>query len=247
MSNSNQSYEEELQILQQIKGIPNTYQLIDSFQSEIKTVYIQIFKRYQSDLKNVMQNVFKLKEAFPLNSIIGIGLKMSQTLEIIKSKKIFYSDLKPLNILYDNVDKCFDLCDFGAAKIIQKRLVFYRRCKQIFFQNKQYQLSLDIKIKLKAANRIYLAPEFYDNNSQGIRVQYDVYCLGLILHEMTIGKQNNISDKDAKDIENSLEESLNVNSLSLFLNQNNFSLEGAKRISNCLLKFPNITQLRLGL
>ncbi|KAL4509859.1 hypothetical protein ABPG73_023075 [Tetrahymena malaccensis] len=101
-------YQEELKVLGQMKGVPYTCQLIEQFQSEISTIYIQIFKRYQSDLKNVMQYLFKQKETFPLNSIVGIALNISQVLEkvIFGAAKQFESDVsytkecKALNGLY---------------------------------------------------------------------------------------------------------------------------------------------------
>ncbi|KAL4483236.1 hypothetical protein ABPG74_019262 [Tetrahymena malaccensis] len=112
-------YQEELKVLGQMKGVPYTCQLIEQFQSEISTIYIQIFKRYQSDLKNVMQYLFKQKETFPLNSIVGIALNISQVLEKVKIMNIFHSDLKPLNILYDSVAKKFHLSSSGIRKKTQ--------------------------------------------------------------------------------------------------------------------------------
>ncbi|KAL4505832.1 hypothetical protein ABPG73_004717 [Tetrahymena malaccensis] len=160
-------YNEELKVLEQLKGVPNTCQLIEAFQSETKTIFIQIFKRYQSDLKNVMQCLFKQKETFPLSSIVGIALNISQVLEKMKSLNMFHSDLKPLNILYDSATKQFDLSDFGAAKQFQSDLSYTTNCKGV--------------------NGLYVSPEIY-NTSEVIRIQHDVYCLGLILLEMTTGK-----------------------------------------------------------
>ncbi|KAL4505851.1 hypothetical protein ABPG73_004736 [Tetrahymena malaccensis] len=159
-------YQEELKVLEQMKGVPNACQLIEEFQSEISTIYIQIFKRYQSDLKNVMLCLFKQKETFPLNSIVGIALNISQVLEQMKSKNMFHSDLKPLNILYDSVAKKFDLSDFGAAKQFESDVSHTKDCK--------------------ALNGLYVSPEIYTTDV--IRIQHDIYCFGLVLLEMTAGK-----------------------------------------------------------
>ncbi|KAL4501370.1 hypothetical protein ABPG72_021177 [Tetrahymena utriculariae] len=160
-------YKEELKVLELMKGVTNACQLIEEFQSETKTVFIQIFKRYSSDLKNVMQCLFKEKKTFPLNSIVGLALNMSQALEKMKSMNLFHSDLKPLNILYDSVTKTFDLSDFGAAKQFESDLSYTKECK--------------------ALNGLYVSPEIYDSK-EFIRIQHDVYCLGLILLEMSTGK-----------------------------------------------------------
>ncbi|KAL4513170.1 hypothetical protein ABPG72_017855 [Tetrahymena utriculariae] len=105
---------EEMNILEQIKHIPNVCEIIKGIKSFCGSRYYQIFKKYSCDLSSVMQFLFEQKKTLSLNSIVGIALLVSQV--ILSLPNMFHSDLKPKNILYDKLSQNFVLSDFGAAK-----------------------------------------------------------------------------------------------------------------------------------
>ncbi|KAL4496375.1 hypothetical protein ABPG73_007825 [Tetrahymena malaccensis] len=155
---------EEMNIMEQIKHIPNICEIIEGMQSPCGSRYYQIFKKYSCDLSNVMQCLFDQKKTLPLNSIVGIALLVSQV--ILRLPNMVHSDLKPKNILYDKLQKNFVLSDFGAAKKITEGS---------FTKN---QIGADYK---------YRDPEL-TLDELILRKKYDIFCLGLIVLEMTLGR-----------------------------------------------------------
>ncbi|KAL4495995.1 hypothetical protein ABPG73_011063 [Tetrahymena malaccensis] len=155
---------QEMSILEQIKHIPNTCQIIKGIKSPCESRYYQIFKKYSCDLSNVMQYLFDKKKTLSLNSIVGITLLVSQT--ILSLPNMFHSDLKPKNILYDKFSQSFVLSDFGTAKKFKNGL---------FTKN------------FVGADQKYRAPEFTQEDLI-LSKKYDVFCLGLIVLEMTMGR-----------------------------------------------------------
>ncbi|KAL4513143.1 hypothetical protein ABPG72_017828 [Tetrahymena utriculariae] len=153
-----------MNILEQIKHIPNVCEIIKGIKSSCESRYYQIFKKYSCDLSSVMQFLFDEEKTLPLNSIVGIALLVSQVL--LSLPNMFHSDLKPKNILYDKLSENFVLSDFGAAK----------QFKEGSF-TKNY----------KAGDQKYSGPEFTEDDLI-LRKKYDVFCLGLILLEMTMGR-----------------------------------------------------------
>ncbi|KAL4471225.1 hypothetical protein ABPG73_018138, partial [Tetrahymena malaccensis] len=154
----------EMSILEKIKHIPNICHIIKGIKSPCESRYYQIFKKYSCDLSNIMQYLFDKKKTLSLNSIIGIALLVSQA--ILSLPNMFHSDLKPKNILYDKFSQSFVLSDFGAAKQFKEGSY-----------TKNY-IGHDQK---------YRAPEFTQDDLF-LRKKYDIFCLGLIVLEMTMGR-----------------------------------------------------------
>ncbi|KAL4509020.1 hypothetical protein ABPG73_006406 [Tetrahymena malaccensis] len=185
---------QEMSILEQIKHIPNICQMIKGIKSPCESRYYQIFKKYSCDLSNVMQYLFDKKKTLSLNSIVGIALLVSQA--ILSLPNMFHSDLKPKNILYDKFSQSFVLSDFGAAK----------KFKEGSFTK-----------SFVAADQKYRAPEFTQDDLI-LRKKYDVFCLGLIVLEMTMGRF--LTDQESLQIrKGNLETFLSKNPLFTDLNQ----------------------------
>ncbi|KAL4501371.1 hypothetical protein ABPG72_021178 [Tetrahymena utriculariae] len=176
--------EEEVQILEKLKGIPNTCQLIDSFNSNKKNFNFQIFKKYSCDLKNIMECAFEKKKSFLLNQIIYISLQISQA--IANLPNMFHSDLKPSNIFYDDVSKSFDLSDFGATKEFKDGKSFTNNVG-LFLYQQIISDNLYPQLKFKALDLKYRAPEMQEENLN-LTKKYDIFSLGLVILEMTLGR-----------------------------------------------------------
>ncbi|KAL4513159.1 hypothetical protein ABPG72_017844 [Tetrahymena utriculariae] len=155
---------EEMSIFEQIKDIPNICEIITGIKSSCESRYYQIFKKYSCDLSNAMQFLFDQKKTLAFNSIVGIALLISKV--ILSLPNMLHSDLKPTNILFDKLSQTFVLSDYGAAKQFKEGS---------FTKN------------FKAVDQKYRAPEFTEDDLI-LRKKYDVFCLGLIILEMTMGR-----------------------------------------------------------
>ncbi|KAL4513150.1 hypothetical protein ABPG72_017835 [Tetrahymena utriculariae] len=155
---------EEMSIFEQIKDIPNICEIITGIKLSCESRYYQIFKKYSCDLSNAMQFLFDQKKTLAFNSILGIALLISKVL--LSLPNMLHSDLKPTNILYDKLSQTFVLSDFGAA-----------------MQFKEGSFTKNFK----AVDQKYRAPEFTEDDLI-LRKKYDVFCLGLIILEMTMGR-----------------------------------------------------------
>lgn len=43
-------------------------------------------------------------------------IQIATALNTLKSNNIFHFDVKPVNVFYDKINKCFKLADYGMAK-----------------------------------------------------------------------------------------------------------------------------------
>ncbi|EAR81854.2 kinase domain protein, partial (macronuclear) [Tetrahymena thermophila SB210] len=157
---------EEEKIMQLLKDTPYVFKSIEEFLNEKKTKYYQISKKYQCNLKDIMQSFFDQKKTLPLNQIVGFAIHMSTVFEKIQQNNMIHSDIKPENILYNSQEQCFNLCDYGESKLFKEGSKTYN---------------------LKGFTRKYAAPEITDDNGF-FKIQYDIYGLGIILLELTLGK-----------------------------------------------------------
>ncbi|EAR81688.2 kinase domain protein, partial (macronuclear) [Tetrahymena thermophila SB210] len=157
---------EEEKIMKLLKDTPYVFKSIEEFLNEKKTKYYQISKKYSCNLKDIMQSFFAEKKILPLNQIVGFAIQMSTVFEKIQQNNLIHSDIKPENILYDSQEKCFNLCDYGESKSFKD-------------VSKTYNL--------KGFTRKYAAPEITEDNSF-FNIKYDIYGLGIILLELTLGK-----------------------------------------------------------
>ncbi|EAR81384.1 kinase domain protein (macronuclear) [Tetrahymena thermophila SB210] len=167
-----QKIEEEQKILKLLKDTPYVLKSIEEFLNEKKSKYYQISKKYSCNLKEIMQSFFNQRKPLPLNQIVGFAIQMSTVFEKIQQNNLVHSDVKPENILYDSQEKCFNLCDYGDSKSFKDG-------------SKTYDLN--------AFTRKYAAPELTDENGF-FNIKYDIYGLGIILLELTLGKF--LEDKD---------------------------------------------------
>ncbi|KAL4483014.1 hypothetical protein ABPG74_019040 [Tetrahymena malaccensis] len=218
--------EEEEKILKLLEGTPYVFKSIKEFLNKKKTKYYQISKRYQCSLKDIMKDFFDKKKTLPLNQIIGFAIQMSTVFEKLQQNKLMHSDIKPENILYDSQEKSFHLCDFGESKSFEEKSKTY---------------------KLKGFTRKYAAPEILeDGNSYNIK--YDIYSLGIILLELTLGKI--LEDKDCTFIRNGdLPKYINQNHLYFDLNKiiiQMLQIKPENRINSIQLTHE-LNQLRLQL
>ncbi|EAR99228.2 kinase domain protein (macronuclear) [Tetrahymena thermophila SB210] len=157
---------EEEKILKLLKNTPYVFKTIEGFFNEKKSRYYQISKRYSCTLQNIMFRYFYERKTLPLNQIVGFAIQMSTVFEAIQQNNLIHSDIKPDNILYDSQEKCFNLCDFGESKSFKDG-------------SKTYDL--------KGFTRKYAAPESIDPNGL-FNIKFDIYGLGIILLELTLGK-----------------------------------------------------------
>ncbi|EAR82067.2 kinase domain protein (macronuclear) [Tetrahymena thermophila SB210] len=170
--------QEEEKIMKLLKDTPYVFKSIEEFLNKKKSKYYQISKKYSCNLREIMQSFFDKKKPLPLNQIVGFAIQMSTVFEKIQQNNLIHSDIKPENILYDSQEKCFNLCDFGDSKSFKDG-------------SKTYDL--------KGFTRKYAAPELTDDNGF-FNIKYDIYGLGIILLELTLGKF--LEDKDCTFIRN---------------------------------------------
>ncbi|EAR81836.2 kinase domain protein (macronuclear) [Tetrahymena thermophila SB210] len=171
--------EEEEKILKLLKDTPYVFKSIKGFTNQKKSRYYQISKRYSCNLKEIMKSFFEQRKTLPLNQIIGFAIQMSTVFEKIEQNKLIHSDVKPENILYDSEEKCFYLCNYGESK-------------QFKDGSKTYDL--------KGFAPKYAAPEITDTKNGTFNIKYDIYGLGVILLELTLGKF--LEDSDCSFIRN---------------------------------------------
>ncbi|EAS04051.2 kinase domain protein (macronuclear) [Tetrahymena thermophila SB210] len=157
---------EEEKIMKLLKDTPYVFKSIEEFFNEKNSKYYQISKKYSCNLKDIMQSFFDQKKTLPLNQIVGFAIQMSTVFEKIQQNNLIHSDIKPENILYDSQEKCFNLCDYGESKSFKDGSKTYN---------------------LKGFTRKYAAPEITDDNGL-FNIKYDIYGLGIILLELTLGK-----------------------------------------------------------
>ncbi|EAR81609.1 kinase domain protein (macronuclear) [Tetrahymena thermophila SB210] len=170
---------EEEKILKLLKEAPYAFKPIKECINEQNSRYYQFSKRYQCSLKDIMKSFFDQKKTLSLNQIIGLAIQMSSVFEIIQQNNLIHSDVKPDNILYDSQEKCFNLCDYGESKSFKDG-------------SKTYDL--------KGHTPKYAAPEITDTKNGSFNIKYDIYGLGVILLELTLGKF--LEYKDCKSIRN---------------------------------------------
>ncbi|EAR94310.2 kinase domain protein (macronuclear) [Tetrahymena thermophila SB210] len=192
-----QKIEEEEKILNLLKDTPYVFKFIKGFTNQKKSRYYQISKRYSCNLKEIMKSFFDQRKTLPLNQIIGFAIQMSTVFEKIEQNKLLHSDIKPENILYDSQEKCFYLSDYGESKQFQNG-------------SKTYDL--------KGYTPKYAAPEITDIQNGIFNIKYDIYGLGVILLELTLGKF--LEDSDCSFIRNgSLPKYISKNALYQDINQ----------------------------
>jgi serine/threonine-protein kinase len=112
---------------------------------------------------------------FPIGRIVHIGVEVLQALHYAhtardieggESLAIIHRDVKPSNILVD-VDGQVKLVDFGVARAETDRS------------------QVDAAVPLKGTFT-YMAPELFEDAPPG--PQTDVYALGVVMHEVIVGK-----------------------------------------------------------
>ncbi|KAL4482855.1 hypothetical protein ABPG74_018881 [Tetrahymena malaccensis] len=160
--------EEQTKILQALKNTSYVCQPIKQFYSSDKSMYYQVSKKYSCNLQAIMQNLIQQNEALELNPIIGFAIQMSTAFETMQQNQIFHSDVNPENILYDSLTESIELTNFGKSKYLKSQ-----EGSKIVDDNDN--------------EKKYFSPEYYENQSN-LDIKHDIYGLGLIILELSVGK-----------------------------------------------------------
>lgn len=110
----------EYKILTELKGCPNTVEMLDAFYTindEGAIVQNIVFEYVSNSLENEIEKLKKERNFFEYNELCSIFSQILNGLVFCKSKNIVHRDLKPENVLYTS-DKRVKICDFGSSKII---------------------------------------------------------------------------------------------------------------------------------
>ncbi|EME32069.1 serine/threonine-protein kinase TTK/MPS1 [Galdieria sulphuraria] len=156
------NYQNEISLLQRLKGKPCIIQLIDSEVNE-KNLTVQFILEYGDiDLSRLLTRYAERQKSVDLNFIRLYWQQMLEAVQTIHEEKIIHSDLKPANFLF--VEGTLKLIDFGIAKASQSETT------KVFHDSPMGTLN-------------FMSPEAFSNNCRLGRAS-DVWSLGCILYQM---------------------------------------------------------------
>jgi len=129
-----------------------------------------------------------------LSKLIGVKLKPVEILHIaretlkgfsyLESNKTMHSDIKPQNIVMDDLTGAIKIIDFGGSKQ--------------FLHNTLTKMSMSNLAKIGAFTPSYCPPEIFHAPESVVLNKYDVYCWGMTLYQIMTGKSNDILAKEVK-------------------------------------------------
>jgi len=128
---------------------------------------------------NTLRESLGKKESIPLNTILKIGIQVSEALSAAHAAGIVHRDIKPENIMIRK-DGYVKVLDFGIAKLIEKKTV------------KDVSLEGETKAMVKTSPGIvmgtvsYMSPEQAQGKETDART--DIWSLGVVLYEMLAGR-----------------------------------------------------------
>ena len=179
-----------LQLQQKPKAIPNFYGSHKENVGMGGVIYHMIFDYFPKSVKSLIEELKsnKSQEPLPLKQLISYSNNLINALAFMQSMKLCHRDLKPDNLLLDEMSKQIYLINFSESK----KIVEYSPGKT----------KNEITI---AGSPKYFSPEmhqaFENSDKNGIKVEInpfksDVFSFGLILLELGTLK----SPKKGKDL-----------------------------------------------
>lgn len=160
------NYQNEISLLQRLKGKPCIIQLIDS-EVNAKTLTVHFILEYGDiDLSRLLTRYAERQKSVDLNFVRLYWQQMLEAVQTIHEEKIIHSDLKPANFLF--VEGTLKLIDFGIAKASQSETT------KVFHDSPMGTLN-------------FMSPEAFSDNCRLGRAS-DVWSLGCILYQMVYGK-----------------------------------------------------------
>ncbi|GJQ13693.1 hypothetical protein GpartN1_g5484.t1 [Galdieria partita] len=160
------NYQNEISLLERLKGKPCIIQLIDSEVNE-KNLTVQFILEYGDiDLSRLLTRYAERQKSVDLNFVRLYWQQMLEAVQTIHEEKIIHSDLKPANFLF--VEGTLKLIDFGIAKASQSETT------KVFHDSPMGTLN-------------FMSPEAFSDNCRLGRAS-DVWSLGCILYQMVYGK-----------------------------------------------------------
>lgn len=166
-----QMLENEIQIMETLRGAPNIVAIEDFYYREtagIRSLYVrmELLTSFQDILRNLknpqaapLPSVPAPAQALTIDNIVKIGKDICTALMYCERRGIIHRDIKPANLFVDSFGN-YKVGDFGASKRTQT---------------------------MSMANTLtgtisYMAPEIFTGNPYNKTV--DIYALGLVLYQL---------------------------------------------------------------
>ncbi len=118
-----------------------------------------------------LDRVLAVRRRLPLHVALRVGLGLARVLERVHAAEIIHKDVKPQNILVDDVCTQVALVDFGiASELVQE--------------------STDAGIPEGLEGTLaYISPEQTGRTARGLDARTDLYSLGVLLYEAISGRR----------------------------------------------------------
>jgi len=149
----------EVTLLQQLKDCPHVIQVLNAQVSPEKGLIQIVMEKGDVDLKKILDS----EQNLALGDIQNLWRQILEAVQVIHSKRIIHSDLKPANFLL--VDGRLKLIDFGIAKRMPSETTHISR-------------------EASVGTISYMAPEAVKQGSLKLGRPSDIWSLGIILYQM---------------------------------------------------------------
>ena len=160
-----ESYENEIQLLQELQDSDRIINIIDSEINTEDNLILIVLELGDADLRSIISS----QERLTPNYLRYTWQQMLEAVQTIHEKKIIHGNLKPSNFLM--VKRTLKLIDFGFAKVIQDDAT----STEFYHQSSTLQ---------------YKAPESFGNRLHPVKLSTsaDVWSIGCILYELVYGR-----------------------------------------------------------